>query len=331
MTAEGDFFDRLCAVTERYLTRRRRVRRIKKEKQRKKNPVVDWIEAFLWAAGVVLLINQYLFQAYEIPSGSMIDTLLIRDHIFVNKIVYGPELLPGVAKLPSPVKPVRNNVIIFENPSDLSRGPGFEIAQRIIYMLTLTLVDIDRDENGDPKAHFLIKRAAGMGGDRFVTEKGEMVIRFPGETRWVHERDYNAERGIDHHISRLMEEGDYPALEASGTAVAYLDLGLNPPAYLTARTSALNAMRYPDFFAHEEARLEVLRGAFPQDVRYRTRLVRQKLGWYIPEGYIFPLGDNRDNSRDGRFFGPVKKSKVLGKGSVIYWPLWPKPRLGFIR
>jgi signal peptidase I len=128
-----------------------------------------------------------------------------------------------------------------------------------------------------------------------------------------------------------VEDQDYPVLEAAGKAAAYLDLGLNPPAELTARTSALSTMRYPDYFAHERARLEVLRGAFPQDARYRTRLARQKLGWYIPDGYIFPLGDNRDNSRDGRFFGPVKKSKVLGKGSLIYWPLWPKARLGFIR
>jgi signal peptidase I len=331
MTPEGDFFDRICAVTERYLTRRRGIRRIKKEKQREKNPVLDWIEAFLWAAGWVLLINQYLFQAYEIPSGSMIDTLLIRDRIFVNKIVYGPELLPGVGKLPSPVKPERNNVIIFENPSYLSRGPVFDIAQRVIFMLTLSLVDIDRDENGDPKAHFLIKRAAGAGGDRFVTEKGEMLIRFPGETRWVRERDYNAGRGFKHNISRLMQEEDYPALEAAGRAAAYTDLGLSPPASLRTRASGLNAVHYPDYFAHEEARLEFLRGAFPQDNRYRTRLARQKMGWYIPEGYIFPLGDNRDNSRDGRFFGPVKKSKVLGKGSVIFWPILPKPRLGFIR
>ena len=84
------FFDKLQNLTEAFLTRRNRIRRIKKEKQRAKNPVLDWIEAFLWAAGMVLLANQYLMQAYQIPSGSMIDTLLIGDHIFVNKLVYGP-------------------------------------------------------------------------------------------------------------------------------------------------------------------------------------------------------------------------------------------------
>ncbi|MDR0377267.1 MAG: S26 family signal peptidase [Spirochaetaceae bacterium] len=318
MAAKNDFFDRIEFLTEAYLTRRRRAGRIKKEKAQAKNPILDWIEAFIWAAGMVLLINQYLFQAYAIPSGSMIDTLLIKDRIFVNKIIFGPELLPGVGKIPSPVQPKRNDVIIFENPSYVSRGPAFDIAQRIIYMLTVSLVDIDRDENGEPKAHFLIKRAAGMGGDRFVSERGEMKIRFAGENRWVDERDYNAALGIGHNLSRLMPEFDYPPLEAAGKAMAYMDLGLNPPANLA---SQVHSFQYPDSFAYGRARLETLRGAYPQDGRYRAALARQTMGWYVPEGYMLPLGDNRDNSRDGRYFGPVKLSKVLGKAFIIYWPL----------
>jgi signal peptidase I len=168
----GVFLDRLVFFTERFLTRRRQRRRLKKERQKKKNVVLDWLEAFFWAAGWVLIINQYLVQAYQIPSGSMIDTLLIGDHIFVNKLVFGPELLPGFLKLPSPVRPKRNDIIIFENPSYLSRGVVFDVAQRVIYMLTLTLVDIDKDESGSPRVHFLIKRAAGMGGGSVCQRKG---------------------------------------------------------------------------------------------------------------------------------------------------------------
>ncbi|GHV83513.1 hypothetical protein AGMMS50212_08530 [Spirochaetia bacterium] len=115
---KGTFFDKIQQITENVLTRRAKAQRIKKEKQQKKNPVVDWLEAFIWAVCVVLLINQYLFQAYQIPSGSMINTLLIGDRIFVNKIVYGPELLPGILKIPSPWKPRRNQVIIFEKDID---------------------------------------------------------------------------------------------------------------------------------------------------------------------------------------------------------------------
>jgi signal peptidase I len=328
MAEKNGFLDRLQGLTEAFLTRRQQIRRIKKEKQQAKNPILDWVQSFLWAAGVVLLINQYFFQAYQIPSGSMIDTLLIRDHIFVNKLIYGPELLPGVGKLPSPIRPKRNEVIIFENPSYISRGPVFDIAQRVIYMLTLSLVDIDRDASGDPKVHFLIKRAAGMGGDHFMSVRGDLKIRFAGESRWVDERDYIRERGLNHNLSRLMEARSYPILEAAGRAAAYADLQLPPPEELASASSALSSLRYPDSLAYERARLEVLRGANPQDSRYRTLLARHRQGWYVPEGRILPLGDNRDNSRDGRYFGPVRESKILGKGSVIYWPL---RRIGAIR
>jgi signal peptidase I len=328
MAEKKDFFDRIQSLTEAYLSRRARIRRIKKEKQRNKNVALDWLEAFLWAAGMVLLINQYLFQAYQIPSGSMIDTLMIGDRVFVNKIVYGPELLPGLAKLPSPVMPKRNDIIIFENPSYISRGPVFDIFQRIIYMLTLSLVDIDRDEAGRPKAHFLIKRAVGAGGDHFVMDQGELRVRFAGEDRWVNERDYQGDRNWKYRISRLMDTAQYPALEAAGRRAAYADLGLPVPEAIQSAAAEAGNLQYPDYLAHERARLETLRGALPQDDRYRMLLARYDLGWYVPEGRVFPLGDNRDNSRDGRYFGPVRTSKVLGRGAFIYWPL---KRMGPVR
>jgi signal peptidase I len=282
---------------------------------------LDWILAFLWAAGMVLLFNQYLVQAYQIPSGSMIDTLNIGDHVFVNKIVYGPELLPGVLKLPSPFRPKRNDIIIFENPTYISRGVVFDIAQRVIYMLTISLVDIDRDNAGEPRVHFLIKRAVGASGDRFVMERGEMRICFAGEERWVDEREYTAAQGRNHRISRLMPKDQYPILEAAGQAAAWTDMGLPVSEKLLADAAEAGYLRFPDYLAHERARLETLRKAAPGETRYAALLSRHRLGWYVPEGRILPLGDNRDNSRDGRYFGPVKMSKVLGKGLIIYWPL----------
>lgn len=321
-------FDRIQILTERYLTVRRRDQRIRREKEKAQHPIVSWLGALIWAVWVVLLINQYLFQAYEIPSGSMIDTLLIKDRIFVNKLIFGPELLPGVVKLPSPIKPKRNDIIIFENPSYISKGPVFDIAQRIIYMLTLSLLNIDSDAQGNPEAHFLIKRAVGVGGDTFVLDRGEFRLRFAGETRWINERDFNAGRGFKHQISRLVSERDYVALEAAGKARAYSDLNIEAPSSITLTASAISGQYLADSFAYERAWLVVLRGAYPQDSRYMMRLAQHTQGRYIPEGRMFPLGDNRDNSRDGRYFGPIKEVDVLGQGAIKYWPL---SRIGVIR
>ncbi|MCL2719807.1 MAG: signal peptidase I [Treponema sp.] len=322
-TKKIDFFDHVQVITEKYLSHRAKVRRIKKEKRRAKHFLLDWIEAFIWAACMVLLINQYLVQAYRIPTGSMINTLNIGDQIFVNKLIYGPELLPGFIKLPSPIKPKRNDIIIFESPAYISQGTVFDIAQRVIYMLTLSLVDIDKDERGQPRVHFLIKRAAGQAGDRFKIENGEMKIMFAGEDRWVDEREYNAARGWNHNISRLVSQESYSAINSAGKAAGWSDVLIPVSQELISKTTALDRMQNIDSFAYYNARYETQRKAAVNNTRYASRHARDHmLGWYIPEGRIFPMGDNRDSSNDGRNFGPVRMSKVLGSGMFIYWPLW---------
>ena len=323
-----DFFNTLQRITEAYLSRRARKKRIRKEKQAKKHPVVDWLEAFIWAAGFVLLVNQYALQAYQIPSGSMIDTLRIGDHVFVNKIIYGPELLPGIAKIKSPFRPKRNDVIIFENPAYISNGPVFDIAQRIIYMLTVSIVDIDRDEKGEPKAHFLIKRAVGMPGDRFINNDGELMVQFAGETRFVSEREYNTARGWNHRISRLIAPSAYPDLKAAAKLAAFSYIGIESPAETANLPPRGDWPRFANDITFDTTWLAVMRGAYPHDGRYAALYARRMAGWYVSAGRILPLGDNRDNSHDGRYFGPVKESKVLGKGAFKYWPL---NRIGAIK
>jgi signal peptidase I len=260
----------------------------------------------------------------------MIDTLLIKDRIVVNKLVYGPELLPGLGKTSTPWKPERNRVIIFENPSYISRGPAFDIAQRLLYMGTLSLVDIDRDQNGQPKAHFLIKRCVGLPGDTFYNDNGNMRIKFAGEDRIVNESDYNKARGWDttHNVTRRSQAADYPALEANADAQAYSDLGLTVPAGILTLAQDASKIQYPDYITWDRANLELKCTAAPQDERLEERLARHYLGWYVPANRILPLGDNRDNSRDGRYFGPVRLQKVLGEAAVKYWPL---QRIGLIR
>jgi len=189
-------------------------------------------------------------------------------------------------------------------------------------MVTLTLIDIDKEDNGEPRVHFLIKRAAGAAGDRFVLENGNMRILFSGDKDWVNEHDYISARGWNHRITRIMKAEQYPSIVASGQVSALLDLGMNVPDALLAEADKARGLSAPDFIAHEKARLETLRKLVPNEKRYSMLLARHRLGWYIGEGRVLPLGDNRDNSRDGRYFGPVKMTRVLGSGMIVYWPLW---------
>lgn len=314
MTNQPDIFASLQNITERALTRRKKRRLTQKMKQQAKHWLRDWIEAILWAVCMVLLINQYLFQMYRIPSGSMSGTLEVGDMIFVNKLVYGPELLPGVAKMPGFRHTNRGEVIVFENPAYLSKGPVFTILQQFVYMVTLTMVDIDRDETGQPRVHYLIKRAVGVGGDTIRVVDGEVSFQFKGTDSWVAERDYQKFTGFAYPLRRMVRPEDYAAIHAAGVKAAEIDMGL-------AASGSLPQFSPYDELAFNAWRMSTLADAYPHDLKIVSEDRRIKTGWYVPEGRVFPMGDNRDNSKDARWFGAVSLDKVLGHALFIYWPL----------
>lgn len=78
----------------------------------------EWSEALIVAVVLALIIRTFIFQAFKIPSGSMLDTLLIGDHLLVNKFIYGTQL-PFSDKRILPIRsPERGDVIVFEFPED---------------------------------------------------------------------------------------------------------------------------------------------------------------------------------------------------------------------
>ncbi len=58
----------------------------------KRNPLLDWLDAIIFAVIVVTFINTFFFQAFKIPSSSMESSLYTGDHLFVSKLAYGPKM-----------------------------------------------------------------------------------------------------------------------------------------------------------------------------------------------------------------------------------------------
>lgn len=90
-------------------------------KKGKKRLIWEYAEAIITALLLALLIRAYIIQAFKIPSGSMIPTLQIGDHILVNKFIYGTKIPFSDKRILVFKEPERGDIIVFKYPEDPSR------------------------------------------------------------------------------------------------------------------------------------------------------------------------------------------------------------------
>jgi signal peptidase I len=114
------------------------------EEHQKKSFYKEWIEPFLIAAVVALFIRQFVVEAFKIPSGSMIPTLTIGDHLLVNKFVYGPRIPFTDTRIFTWKEPKRGDIIVFKYPENESKN--------------------------------FIKRVVGLPGDKIEIRDGKLLI-----------------------------------------------------------------------------------------------------------------------------------------------------------
>jgi signal peptidase I len=114
------------------------------DKSRSKSFYKEWVEPFLIAAIVALFIRQFVVEAFKIPSGSMIPTLTIGDHLLVNKFVYGPRIPFTDTRIFTGSEPKRGEIIVFKFPRDESKN--------------------------------FIKRVVGLPGDKIELRMGKLLI-----------------------------------------------------------------------------------------------------------------------------------------------------------
>jgi signal peptidase I len=96
--------------------------------QPKKSIFREYAEALILAVILALFIRTFVVQAFKIPSGSMKPTLLIGDHILVNKFIYGVKI-PFLNITLIPIKnPKRGDIVVFKFPED----PKKDFIKRVI-------------------------------------------------------------------------------------------------------------------------------------------------------------------------------------------------------
>jgi len=195
---------------------------------RTKSTIREYVEAIILAAILTIVIRGLVVQAFRIPSGSMEDTLLVGDFLFVNKMIYGSEIDIGYSG---------NRFVYYRFPAIRDPKPGDVIVFRF----------------PDDPARDLIKRCVAVAGQT------------------VEIRD----------------------------KVLYVD----------------GVAREEPYAMHKDPRV------LPGETNTRDNFGP----FVVPQGHLFMLGDNRDNSHDSRFWGALPRNLVKGKAMFLYWS-WDEER-----
>lgn len=109
-------------------------------KENKKSTFREYTEAILIALVLAFIIRSFIVQAFKIPSGSMIPTLLVGDHILVNKFIFGPQIPFTKLRVFTLQRPKRGEVVVFLEPTERKK----DFIKRVIGMPGETLEVINR-------------------------------------------------------------------------------------------------------------------------------------------------------------------------------------------
>ena len=273
----------------------------------RKSTVREYAESIGIAILIALFLRAFVVEAFKIPSGSMIPTMEIGDHIFVNKFLYGVRIPYTRTKFFEYRQPKRGEVIVFINPCE----PEKDFIKRIVAVgndtvevrcnvLYINGTAVGRELVADENECSYWDRAEGDGGrwgEKTCSRYIETIDGISYEAHYEPVLEHNP------HVSLAEATRSFPRMDRRGLKQIPTCAGHNNPTvsdpYIV-RGSIEESVPESETYAE--------RGECAPATRYR-----------VPDGYVFVMGDNRDNSSDSRSWGVVPLQNIKGKALFIWW------------
>jgi signal peptidase I len=202
---------------------------------------------------VVFILRSFIYEPFQIPSGSMMPTLLVGDFILVEKFSYGLKEPIWQNTLIPMGKVKRGDVVVFKYPENIR-------------------VDF-------------IKRVVGLPGDRIVY-KDKRLYLIPA---------CDVEPCASYKALDMNYLGEQEFADEESTMQVYSEI-LGEVAHQV----LVNPLRrdQPAYYYQQQGTYEY--------------------EWIVPKGQYFVMGDNRDNSKDSRYWGFVPEQNLEGKAVAIW-------------
>ena len=219
------------------------------------SPLVDTSVQIFPVIAFVLILRSFLYEPFQIPSGSMMPTLLDGDFILVNKFNYGLRDPVARNKFFEVGLPERGDAVVFKYPRD-------------------------------PRVDY-IKRVIGLPGDRIIYRNKSLYIK-----KACKESDVKCPDFVQ-IVNTFTNKYQGPDAEA----------GMNQfEAVMFDKThNILNDQN-----------------TMPRTGHYFQQSNTAQDEFVVPAGHYFVMGDNRDNSLDGRFWGFVPEENLVGQAVAIW-------------
>ena len=258
-----------------------------------KNVAREWFNTIFYGALIAIVFRSFLLEPFNIPSGSMIPTLHVGDHIFVTKWTYGYSRYSfpfGSWKLWNgrfwATEPSVGDVVVFRNPVNQSQD--------------------------------YVKRLIGTPGDKIQMKGGRLYINGKIVER-KDERPYivatlpKSMRSVGYYRDNMSIKGNKIWIDNQPAPFNYT-IEYKPDGFCHMYNGACGVFEATEY-------TEVLPNGVEHSIREFTdnAPLDNTPEYTVPDGHLFFMGDNRDNSNDSRGdVSFVSRDNVLGR----VWFIW---------